>query len=145
MMFAIVVPSSQAQIGISSLVTETHANKKGLAQGEFTITNGSISPVATVLEIKRLGHDDQGKVTLTPTTEGIRLSETSARIGPRSSHVFAFETNCVDCAFIVFTSNSDALQLAGLRVQLRLGHTIYVSAKKGESLRRKFTTETKIQ
>src|SRR6267143_3538038 len=45
----------QAQISMSPLVTEVQTNKKGLARGEFTVSNGSISPVATVLEIKRLG------------------------------------------------------------------------------------------
>jgi hypothetical protein len=134
---------AQAQISMSPLVTEVQANKKGLARGEFTVSNGSISPVATVIEVQRLGHDENGKVTLTPTSRELRLSETSARIGPRSSHVFAWETSCVDCAFVIFAGSSDARRVNdGIRMQLRLGHTIYVS-KKGESLRRKFTTETR--
>src|SRR5205807_1846467 len=46
--------NASAQVGISPLVSEIHADKKGRARGEFTVTNGSVLPMVTVLEARTI-------------------------------------------------------------------------------------------
>jgi hypothetical protein len=121
-------PPPEGGITISPLTTEVHlgSRKGSKTSGEFTITNQYASmPVVTVVEAKQLSVDADGKPQVATASGCLKLSETSARIGPQSAHVFSWQATCIG-AFELLASSTDARKIEGLRLKVSLGTAVYV-------------------
>src|SRR6266404_3219181 len=87
--FAIAASAQQ----ISPLIAE---GGKGRARGEFTVTNNGVQPLITTVEAHLFKLTPEGASVYLPldTTVNVKLMETSAKVGARQNHVFAYEVQC---------------------------------------------------
>jgi len=121
------------QTGISPLIVEAKASKAGKASGEFLVTNSSIQPASVVLEPKSFSAID-GHFEVRPLDPLIhlKLSETSARIPPKSSHTFFWNVQCdlLPCFFQIYSASTNARQVqSGIVVRIVLSEAVYVCRK----------------
>jgi hypothetical protein len=83
-------------------------------RGSFTVSNESVRAMATIIEPLSfsLGPDGRSIFRVLDSTVKVNLNDSSARIGPKSSHDFDYEIVC-----------SQAPCLVALRAEMSLGHT----------------------
>jgi len=110
----------------------TQEAKGPRARGEFTVTNQGILPIAVVLEPVSLGAAN-GKPVWGPLHGvQVKLSEQSARLGPKQTRVISYEAKCEQqpCAFSIFAKFAQGHTSNGIAVVIHLASTVYVCEKK---------------
>jgi len=110
----------------------TQEAKGPRARGEIIVTNNGLVPLAVVLEPATLTGAN-GKPSVTPL-HGVtlKLSEQSARLGPKQSRVISYDARCdqLPCAFTVFAKFVQGHTDQGVAIAIHLPSTVYVCEKK---------------
>jgi hypothetical protein len=127
---------ASAQTSVSPLIVE---GKGPRVKGEFSITNQGLLPAVVTLSPVGFMVSPQDETTfheLEPTTH-ITLSESSAKIGPRQSRVFAYDITCdkLPCWLTVYTSAVIGKTPSGVQVKTWIPHTVYICDKKEKHCR----------
>jgi len=109
---------------------------KGRLKGQFTMTNPEIVPMTTTVDIRSASWNRDGSITYRPVDSDVQvhIAETSARIGPRQSHVFYYDVECrnADSCLIAFLPGSTFGKAKnGMQVRVILPHTVYVCQQGG--------------
>lgn len=104
------------------------------ARSSFQLINGSIFPLAVVLEVKGFDITDRGDVVDVPidtTRLRVKLSATSFRIPPRSTYTVFYEAtgDSVPAWFQILAALSGARTDNGLNVRILLPHVVYLNQK----------------
>jgi hypothetical protein len=138
--FAVLATSAAQGQGISPLIQELRSNKNGKASGEFAVTNTSLQPIITTLAVKSFSVvGGNMKVRDLDGNIHVRLSEQSAKIPAKSSHIFWFEVTCEPrnpCWFQIDSSSGEARHLSqGVTMRIWLGETLYACPKTAKNCR----------
>lgn len=116
------------QSALTPIISECSAK----CSGDFTVTNDSLLPVATMLRPVSFTVSADGMSHFSPldSTIHVLLSENSARIGPKQSHSFSYRVTCdaLPC-FLTIYAVVTAKHSDGLTVEINLPHTIYACEK----------------
>lgn len=103
------------------------------ADGYFTVTNNTLSPVVVTVEARSFDADADGRQVFRPLDPGIhvKLDSTSARIGAKSPHIFSYRVECDSrpCRVSFVTRMTAGRTAEGMEVALHLPHTVYVCDK----------------
>lgn len=122
---------AQAQTGISPVLQVVHANKHGKASGTFSVSNGSLVPIVSVLEIHSFAIDAEGNVTVQPLAAGnsVVLGSSSVRVPPQSSAVIDFHAVCpASCEFFIISSAAPETKTTqGIKVRIVIPETVYIA------------------
>jgi hypothetical protein len=107
--------------------------------GEFSITNNGLSPLAVSVEPRSFSLDTLGHATnrpLDPTVD-LKLDEGSARISPKGTHTFGYKLRCsvLPCSVALLSSMVVGRTTEGILVRVQLAHTIY-ACEKGKNCRK---------
>lgn len=112
---------------VSPIVVE--CGKK--CRGEFTVSNGSIKPLAVTVEPSSFSlNPETGKSIFRPldSTALVTMNETSARIGPQSEHSFDYEVKCgaPPCLVALQTGMIVGHTVEGVQIRVIIPHIVYV-------------------
>jgi len=103
------------------------------ADGFFTVQNNSLQPVVVTVEPRSFSADEQGRQIFRPLDSGVhaKVDSTSARIGPKSSHIFSYKVTCdvLPCSMTFLTRTTAGRTPEGFEVALHLPHTVYTCNK----------------
>jgi hypothetical protein len=114
---------------VSPLIVE--CGKK--CDGEFSITNNGLTPLAVTVEARSFSLDTLGRATNRPLDAAVDLTldEGSARISPKGTHTFAYKLKCSlpPCPVALFSSIVVGHTAEGILVRVQLAHTIYACEK----------------
>src|SRR5687768_13814532 len=104
------------------------------ARSSFQLINGSIFPLAVVLEVKGFDITERGDVVETPLDTArlrIKLSATSFRIPPRSAYTVFYEADgdSVPAWFQIMAALSGARTDNGINLRILLPHVVYLNQK----------------
>jgi hypothetical protein len=117
--------------GISPVIQEIHANKKGEVVGSFTVMNKSLRPMISTLQVRGFAVDEEGKISIQPLSPDIQIMfhGSSVQIPPASDSVVDFKAVCPkSCWFLIMTQDVELRRISsGLTVGLVLPETVYVS------------------
>jgi len=120
---------------ISPVISECKGPR---CRGEIVLTNNQIVPLAAYIETQSLAASD-GKVLYRHLDSGIniRLTNNSARLGPRQSYVIGYEITCreMPCVVNLGTVFQGLHTKEGLAVALHLGSVIYLCSDKAKGCR----------
>lgn len=114
---------------VSPLVAE---GGKGKAKGEFTVTNNSVQPLIVSITAMSFKLKADGSSLYYPleNTVGLKMGETSSRIGARQSRTFSYEIQCFSeqPCLVAFLPRMVALQhtAAGVQVGVVIPHSVYL-------------------
>ncbi len=104
------------------------------ARSSFQLVNGSIFPLAAVLEVKGFDITERGDVieaALDTSRLRVKLSATSFRIAPRSTYTVFYEASgdSVPAWFQILAALSGARTDNGINVRILLPHVVYLNQK----------------
>ena len=104
------------------------------ARSSFQLQNGSIYPIAVVLEVRGFAITEQGEVQDTPLDTSrihVKLSEMSFRIPPRGSRTVFYEarSDSLPAWFNILSALSGSKTESGLNVRILLPHVVYLNQK----------------
>ncbi len=104
------------------------------ARSSFQLVNGSIFPLAAVLEVKGFDITDRGDVVDAPldtTRLRVKLSATSFRIPPRGTYTVFYEArgDSLPAWFQIMAALSGARTDNGINVRILLPHVVYLNQK----------------
>src|SRR5688500_12125505 len=104
------------------------------ARSSFQLINGSIFPLAVVLEVKGFDITERGDVIETPLDTArlrVKLSATSFRIPPRSTYTVFYEAagDSVPAWFQIMAALSGARTDNGINLRILLPHVVYLNQK----------------
>jgi hypothetical protein len=118
-------------------ISPIHAEFGKKAVGSFNYTNDTLQPMAVTLESYNFSIDKDGQ-HLRPldSTTHIQLSETSARLGPKETHEFAYKLTCdvLPCEVSVLIGGVVGHTQGDkdhpvMQIRLILDHAIYLCLK----------------
>lgn len=116
---------------------------KGRAKGEFTVSNLGVTPLITTVEAVTFRLTPEGKsvyIALEPTSV-VKLTDTSAKIGPRQQHVFAYEVQCNSpqpCLIALLPRMVQAVHVTeGIQLGLIIPHSIYLCTDRAKDCRKR--------
>lgn len=96
----------------------------------FEVDNPTLFPVAVVVEPWTFDLDREGRAEFAPLPPGVdvRFSETSFQIPPRTTHTIYYEilAEHPPAWFTIYATIVGPQPAEGLRLRLRLPHTVYV-------------------
>lgn len=130
------IAASAQQVG--PLIAE---GGKGKAKGEFVVTNNSVVPMFTTVEAHSFVLTPEGKAVFLPLDRNVivKLAETSAKVGPRQTHTFAYEIQCLSdkpCLVAMLPRMvTGARTSEGLQIGIIIPHSIYLCPDKGKGCR----------
>jgi hypothetical protein len=114
---------------VSPMIVEC-SNK---CNGEFSITNNGLTPLAVMIEARSFGLDILGRATNRPLDAAVdlKLEEGSARISPKGTHTFGYQLKCATptCSVVLLSSMVLGHTAEGILVRIQLAHTIYTCDK----------------
>lgn len=104
------------------------------ARSSYQLVNGSIFPLAVVLEVRGFDITERGDVIEAPldsTRLQVRLSASSFRIPPRSTYTVFYEAtgDSVPAWFQIVAALSGARTDNGINVRILLPHVVYLNQK----------------
>jgi hypothetical protein len=104
------------------------------ARSSFQLINGSIFPLAVVLDVKGFDINERGDVTeaaLDTTRLRVKLSATSFRIPPRSTYTVFYEAtgDSLPAWFQIMAALSGARTDNGINLRILLPHVVYLNQK----------------
>ena len=106
---------------------------KGKADGRFSITNNTLTPMVAVLEAKSFGITPEGKGVFRPLDNNIHveLSSMSVKLQPKQTYYIFYKATAdkLPAWFTVYTGFSSEHHSDGLDVRIMLPHTIYLYQK----------------
>lgn len=108
---------------------------RGKAKGEFTVTNNGVTPLITTVEAVSFRLTAEGKSVYGPldaTKVTVKLAESSAKIGARQNHVFAYEVQCFQtpCTVALLPRMVTGVRTAeGLQLGIIIPHSVYLCDK----------------
>jgi hypothetical protein len=101
--------------------------------GEFTVSNPTISPVTVTVEAYSFALGADGKSILRPldADADLQLDEMAARVGPQGAHTFGYKLRCTrtPCLVTVYVAMVVGHTNDGMAVRVLLPHVIYADAK----------------
>jgi len=133
-----VVAGFLAPPGLPSLAAQTVsppvAEYQEKARSSFQLINGSIFPLAVVLEVKGFDITDRGDVVAAPLDTAhlrVKLSATSFRIPPRATYTVFYEASgdSVPAWFQIVAALSGARTDTGINLRILLPHVVYLNQK----------------
>lgn len=128
LVLSLVTAGSLRAQGVTPIVAEFGGHH---ARGHFTVTNDSVRPIAVTVEATSLTFD-KGAPTWSPLSADVhvKLSESSVRVGPKSSHDFEYEVTCPASCAVTFKARLVVAQRAdGVRLAVTVPSTVYVCEK----------------
>ena len=140
------VPAASAQGGVSPVIQNLHANKKGIATGSFRVLNRSLTDLAVTFQPRSLSWSRDGKMTnVRPLDNGIsvQLSETSALVPIRSERAVSFKAICMStpCYFDIFSVMRPVRKSGpGVSIAAAIGEGVYVCRSRVEHCREDYWT-----
>ena len=113
------------------------------ANGSFLLQNNTVQPLAVTIEAYSFSVDAKGKhVRPLDSTVEVKLSETSARLGPKETHEIDYAIRCQSFPCLVeFLNGMVVGHTQGdkdhpvFQVRLVLEHVVYVCEKRQKSCR----------
>lgn len=104
------------------------------ARSSFQLSNGSIFPLTTVLEVHGFDITEEGDVIGAPLDTSrvhVKLSATSFRLAPRATYTVFYEARAdsLPAWFTVTAAMSGARTDNGLNLRLILPHVVYLNQK----------------
>ena len=105
---------------------------KGKAKGEFIVTNNGVQPMVVTVQAMTFRLTPEGKAIYLPLESGVavKLTETSAKVGARQNHVFAYEVQCFGeqpCLFAFLPRMVTGLHTTeGIQLGLIIPHSVYL-------------------
>ena len=104
------------------------------ARSSFQLINGSIFPLAVVLDVKGFDISEHGDVIEAPIDTSrlrVKLSATSFRIPPRSTYTVFYEAtgDTLPAWFQIMAALSGARTDTGLNIRILLPHVVYLNQK----------------
>lgn len=123
-----------ASTATAQTVSPPVAEYQEKARSSFQLINGSIFPLAVVLEVKGFDITDRGDVVEAPIDTAhlkVRLSATSFRIAPRSTYTVFYEASgdSLPTWFQILAALSGARTNTGINVRILLPHVVYLNQK----------------
>jgi hypothetical protein len=101
--------------------------------GDFTVSNNALTPQAVTIEAFSFGADKDGKPIYRALDSGIavRLSETSARLGPKASRSIHYQITCVayPCEVAIFADFVGLHTTNGIALSIHVPHVVYACEK----------------
>jgi hypothetical protein len=102
--------------------------------GQFTVTNNGLQAMAIVVEALSFKIDPAtGRSVFRPLDSGVqfRLSETSARVGAKSPHIFFYDLTCnsAPCPVAFVASMITGHTTEGLAIRTNLWTSVYACEK----------------
>jgi hypothetical protein len=143
----LVVYAASAQ-SVSPLVAE---GGKGKARGEFTVTNNGVQPlIVTVQPMSfKLRPGGTSLYYFLENTVGLKMNETSARIGAKQTHTFGYVIEChsEQPCLVAFLPRMVALQktTTGFQVGVVIPHSVYLCPDKAKDCRARVRKAAGIQ
>ncbi len=105
---------------------------KGKAKGGFTVTNNGVVPMVVTVQAMTFHLMPEGKAIYLPLESdvAVKLTETSAKIGARQNHVFAYEVQCLSqqpCLIAFLPRMVTGLHTTeGIQLGLIIPHSVYL-------------------
>jgi hypothetical protein len=104
------------------------------ADGKFEVTNGTLTPMAVVLEPKSFSIASNGRATYRPLDPGIHLdlSSMSFRLEPQQSYYIFYKASAetLPAWFTIYAVFSPIQKEQGVRLRVMLPHTVYLYQKR---------------
>ncbi len=102
------------------------------ARGEITVTNQGVTPLAVVMEPASLSSKNGKPAWLPLHGVALKLSEQSARLGPRQTRTISYDATCAQlpCAFTVFARFVQGHTAQGVAVAVHIPSTVYLCERK---------------
>jgi len=117
---------------------------KGRARGEFVVTNNGVQPMVTTVQAMTFKLSPQGESIFLPLDTNnvvVKLLETSAKIGAKQNHVFAYEVQCMSqqpCLVAMLPRMVTGLHTSeGLQIGIIVPHSIYLCADRAKDCRKR--------
>lgn len=114
---------------VSPVIVE--CNQK--CSGEFTVTNGGITPLTVTVEAYSfsLAADGTSKLRKLDTTVDVQLDQMSARVGPKADHTFGYKLRCdaPPCLVTLYAGMVVGRTSDGMALRVLLPHVIYADEK----------------
>jgi hypothetical protein len=131
---AALLASTCASTLAAQTVSPPVAEHQGKARSSFQLINGSIFPLAVVLEVKGFDITERGEVVPAPidtTKLTVRLSATSFRIPPRSTYTVFYDAtgDSLPAWFQIMAALSGARTDNGINLRILLPHVVYLNQK----------------
>lgn len=122
---------------------------KGKLKGSFQIGNTEVIPMVTTVDVRSATFAKDGSVTYRALDEDVtvQLKETSAKIGPRQSHVFYYSVECRNphaCVVIFLPSSTFGRAANGMQVRVVLPHSVYLCSDSARGCRARVRSEAGI-
>jgi hypothetical protein len=115
---------------------------KGRARGEFTVRNDGVLPMATTVEAHSFRLTPAGGAIFLPLDTNnvqVKLNETSVKVGPRQSHTFTYEVQCLSqspCLVAMLPRMITGLHTTeGMQIGIIIPHAIYLCPDKAKGCR----------
>ena len=105
---------------------------KGKAKGEFLVTNNGVVPMVVTVQMMTFHLTQDGKAIYLPLESdvAVRLTETSAKVGARQTHTFAYEVQCLSqqpCLIAFLPRMVLGLHTTeGIQLGLIIPHSVYL-------------------
>src|SRR5260370_2501320 len=105
---------------------------KGKAKGEFTVTNNGVQAMVVTVQAMTFRLTPEAKAIYLPLDAGVavKLTETSAKVGARQNHVFAYEVQCFSeqpCLIAFLPRMVTGLHTTeGIQLGLIIPHSVYL-------------------
>lgn len=101
--------------------------------GSFTVSNDGLRPMSVVVEPYSFSLSPKSETLFRQldSTVTVELSETSARVGPKSEHTFDYDIHCqqLPCMVAITSGMVIGHTVEGLAVRLVVPHIVYVDEK----------------
>jgi hypothetical protein len=115
-----------------SLSPLTGEGGHGRLKGSFTISNPEVIPMTTTVDVRSVSFAPDGTATyskLDPAAIVVHITDTSAKIGPRQSHVFYYDVECksfTSCTVAFLPGSVFGRATSGMQVKVVLPHVVYL-------------------
>lgn len=128
-LFALLLPP----VALSQTVAPPVVEYQQKADGQFTLTNNSLSAYVVVLEPKSFSINRDGKDIFRPLDPGIhlKLSSMSIKLLPKQSYTvfYSVKSDTLPAWFTIYSTFSLQQRGPGINLRIMLPHTVYLYQK----------------
>lgn len=121
-------------LAIAQTVQPVISEYGGKADGMFTLTNGTLTPMVVVMEPESFSITPDGQGVFRPLDRSIHveLSAMSARLEPGQTYYVFYKAHAdqLPAWFTVYSTFSSTQHEPGMDVRIMLPHTVYLYQKK---------------
>jgi hypothetical protein len=117
-----------AQVTLTPVTSECGKN----CSGQFMVTDNGLAPTVLTINLQSLTVANGRPVFAPlPSTAHVELSEMSARVGGKQSHMFAYKVHCdvMPCVVAMWMTAMSGHTDSGLAMALHIPHIAYVCEK----------------